>query len=201
MSSKGRKAVEAEEFYPTPRRSIEALLTSPLVTLPGGTWIEPCAGTGRIIATVNDLRKDIDWTICELQEQFKPQLSEIVRPCDTLMFGDFVHREWPFKRASVLIMNPPFSLTMQFIQAAFERAMWIVCLQRKNWFGTQGRSPFLIQHCPDDYTLSERPSFRPDGSTDSVEYSWFIWPPGDRKRRVGTLAMLDAPDGGQGSLF
>ena len=198
------KEKEAAEFYPTPSSAILPLLETDLVRLPGGRWIEPCAGTGRIIRTVNEFRADVSWIMCELQEQFDQFLRPLIRATheDALLpFGDFVHREWDLPMADVLIMNPPFSLTMQFIAAAMTRAHWVVCLQRANWFGSQARAPWLIRHCPDAYTLPERSSFRPDGQTDNCEYTWFVWPPGDRRRREGRYAMLTPTNGGQGSLF
>lgn len=205
MSAKGRgHQTEAEEFYPTPREVILALLESDLVKLPGGIWIEPCAGTGRIISTVNAHRGDVDWIICELQEEFDQYLRPLARPRSDVIapYGDFVHRRWDYARADVLIMNPPFSLTFDFVKAGLERAAWVVCLQRQGWFGTKQRSPWLAEHCPDSFQLPWRPSFRPDGSTDSCEYCWFVWPPGsDKGRREGRLAMLDRPAGGQLGLF
>ena len=65
-----------------------------------------------------------------------------------------------------------------------------------------GRSTWLQQHCPDDYTLPWRPSFRNDGKTDNCEYSWFVWPPeAIRGRRSGKVSMLLEPTGGQLGLF
>lgn len=204
MSATGRgRDVEENEFYPTPRECVYALMESPLVELPPGRWLEPCAGTGRIISAVNEIRSDIQWDICEIQEVFKPHLEAEMGPMDNLMpFGDFVHRKWNEPKAKVSIMNPPFSLTMQFVQACLERADWVVCLQRQAWFGSVGRSDWLAKHCPDSHQLSWRPSFRPDGKTDNCDYTWYVWPPGsDVERTSGVLSMLKKPLGKQTELF
>jgi hypothetical protein len=206
LSAKGRKGkqVEEAEFYPTPRPVILALLESDRVELPGGVWIEPCAGTGRIIKTVNDFRDDVDWRMVELQDQFDSYLRPLVRPGrDAILpYGDFVHREWEEPKADVLIMNPPFSLTLQFVQAGLKRARIVVCLQRQGWFGTQDRAPWLTRHCPDSNQIPWRPSFRPDGKVDNCEYSWFVWPEGsDAGRREGRICMLERPRAGQQALF
>jgi hypothetical protein len=203
VSSKGRKEVEADEFYPTDPKVVRTLLESDLVSLPGNIWIEPCAGTGRIISTVNEYRS-VHWIMCELNESFATYLDPLRRPGDTIIpYGDFVHRDWVWPYADVLIMNPPFSLTFQFVKAAGDRADWVVCLQRQGWFGTKDRSPWLRNHCPDSFQLPWRPSFRPDGGTDSCEYCWFVWPPGaiTEGRREGRIAMLDMPETGQQQLF
>lgn len=194
MSSKGRNTGNTgEEFYPTPEKSIIPILQR--LPLPGGWWIEPCAGAGAIVSAVNRRRDDVRWMLCEIDPRVGAHLEAIVRSGRDVLFpwGDFVEREWMAPIADVLIMNPPFSLTMQFLRAAFERARTVVMLQRTNWFGSQKRAPFLREHCPDQYSLPSRPSFRPDGATDSCEYSWFVWPEGGHNRRTGALIMLDDP--------
>lgn len=204
MTAQDKKdAVEQGEFFPTPRDVVYALLESPLVDLPGGRWIEPCAGTGRIISAVNDVRDDVDWTICELNEMFKPNLQKILRLNDHLLpFGDFVHRRWDHQKADVLIMNPPFKLTMQFVQAAMKRARIVVMLQRQAWFGSNDRTPWLYKHSPDRHQLGWRPSFRPDGGVDNCDYNWYVWPEGsDAGRPWGKSSMLPRPTGGQLSLL
>jgi hypothetical protein len=192
------------EFHPTPVGAILPILETDQLQLPGGIWIEPSAGTGRIIRTVNDVRDDVDWRIFELEAMFEAQLAALVRPGrDKLApFGDFVRRHWPatWSKADVLIMNPPFSLALDFVLAAFERAHHVLMLQSNNWHGSQDRAPWLRQFAPDMLTLPKRPSFRPDGQTDGVEYSWYYWPPGSRLRRSGRLIMLEPPRGGQQAL-
>jgi len=203
MSAKGRgHQTEDLEFYPTPREVVHALLQSPLLSLPNGRWIEPCAGTGRIIAAVNEII-DVSWSSCEINRGFAQFLDPIRRPQDaSTLYQDFVHAHWPHPRAHVLIMNPPFSFTHDFVKAGFERADWVVCLQRQGWFGTKERASWLQKYCPDCYQLPWRPSFRPDGNTDSCEYCWFVWPPGSSQgRREGKIAMLDRPSGGQMDLL
>ncbi len=205
MSAKGRKRKDAPatevadfEFYPTPPEAIDSLLESHLVDLPGGVWIDPCAGTGRIPRTVNAYRRDLHWILCEIDERHRETLSAIVTSGDVLLpFGDFVHREWRHPVANVLIMNPPFSHALDFVRAAFERASVVAMLQRSTWIAP-ARASFLRDHMPDVYALPKRPSFTADGGTDATEYAWFVWPDG-LKRRFGRTAMLDLPR--QRSLF
>lgn len=205
MSAKGRSYTgeTGEDFYPTPEDAILPLLETDLLALPGGVWLEPCAGTGAIVRVVNRLRSDVRWVLCELDHRVGQYLSPLMRPGDTLLpFGDFVLRDWEISTpVDVCIMNPPFEHTTAFARAALNRASTVVMLQRNSWFGSQERAPWLRQHCPDQLTLPTRPSFRPDGKTDATEYSWFHWPAGDRRRRAGMIAMLDSPKSGQKELF
>lgn len=190
MSSKGRRTGETgHEFYPTPEYAITPLLDSDLLTLPSGVWVEPCVGTGNIVRAVNRHRSDVTWHCVDIDER----VAQYV-PGATV--ADFLEME-PLKvGADVLIMNPPFSLAIDFACRATTWARWVVMLQRLNWFGSQKRRAFLQSHAPDVYVLPKRPSFRPDGQTDSIEYAWFVWSPMNSTpvtRRTGRIAMLDMP--------
>lgn len=199
MSARGRKRKDAPatevatfEFYPTPPSAILSMVESPLVFLPGGVWIDPCAGTGRIPSTVNGSRSDVTWLLCEIDERHRPALEALCRPQDTLApFGDFVIRDWPYQRADLMIMNPPFSHALDFVRAGFERAASVLMLQRLNWLAP-ARAAWLRAHQPDVYTLPTRPSFTSDGATDAAEYAWFHWPTSERRAK-GAVAMLSSP--------
>lgn len=204
MSAKGRKRKDAPptevadfEFYPTPSEAIISLVESPLVALPGGHWIDPCAGSGRIPSVINASRDDVKWTMVEIDERHRPVLRSTFRDCDSMLaFGDFVTMNWPYgKRADVLVMNPPFSHALAFVMAGFDRADIVVMLQRTNWLAP-ARASWLRRHMPNVYQLPKRPSFTGDGKTDAAEYSWFVWPTRET-RRCGVVAMLDNPRQGR----
>jgi hypothetical protein len=198
VSARGRKKADGPrtevadfEFYPTPRETVLALIDSPLLALPGGTWIEPCAGSGRINSTVNSRRDDVAWLLCEIDERHRPALDLTLRDDDVLLpFGDFVLREWPYRRADVCLMNPPFSHALAFVEVAMKRARTVVMLQRIAWM-CPARAPWLRLHAPDVYAVPKRPSFTGNGATDMAEYAWFVWPEGEHDRRLGRVAMLD----------
>ena len=194
MSSKGRKdqPENIAEFFETPAWCIESLISSDIISLPGGTWIEPCSGKGSINKTINKMRDDVDWVLAEIQEEFQPDLAKTVRiGRDKLLPAcDYLSIDWQEPIAEVAIFNPPFSITMEFIETSFKRAKWVACLQRLNFFGSLTRAPWLRKYCPDIFSFPKRASFRPDGKTDSIEYGWMIFPP-QRERREGRIAMLE----------
>lgn len=200
MSARGRRGAAAaaalalqnpHEYNPTPRTAVLPLLATDLLQLPGGTWIEPCAGDGAIVRAVRELRTDVRFKLFEVDQRHEKALRSSMRAGDDLTIGDFVMRNWRHQRYDVCIFNPPFSLTMQMLHAALDRARWVAMLQRVNWFGSQFRGPWLRSHCPDMLELEERPSFREEGGSDATEYAWFVWGPDQRVRRVGRLAILE----------
>jgi len=191
------------EFFPTERAVVHALLECPELELSGGIWIDPCAGSGRIIEATRERRDDVSWFVCELDPRFDGMLSRVLdaERDHQEPYQDFVSAPWNLPRAKVAIFNPPFSHTTDFVEAAMERAETVICLQRQAWFGSQKRAGWLREHCPDTYDLPWRPSFRPDGKTDNCEYSWYVWPNGEFNRRSGRRMMLDAPDNRQREIF
>jgi len=191
------------EFFPTEREVVHALLESDLLDLPGGIWIEPCAGTGRIIEATREVRDDVSFFVGEIDERFGPYLDRVLdKDLDHQEpFESWLESSWELPVADVAIFNAPFTLTMEFAILAMKRARTVVTLQRQAWFGSLERVPWFRDHCPDTYDLPWRPSFRPDGKKDNCEYSWYVWHEGQHDRRSGLRAMLDSPASRQLKLF
>jgi hypothetical protein len=74
----------------------------------------------------------------------------------------------------VVVTNPPFSQSLEFVEACLRRAPIVVMLLRLNWLASQKRNPFLREHTPSVYILPRRPSFTGTG-TDATDYAWFVW--------------------------
>jgi len=185
------------EFYPTPTDALLMLLESKLVRLPiFGEWLEPCAGVGRIIEVSQRLVPDARWTAVEIDRRFDDELCRVLRPGEALCAGNFLEWDWRGKLFDLCIMNPPFSLAREFVERALLCSRRVVMLQRSGWFSGTKRPPhrdeWLREFCPDKYTLPRRPSFTPNGKTDSTEYCWYDWPT-SRPRREGRHFMLDLP--------
>ena len=175
-----------DEFYPTPAWCIEAILDH-LGPLPGLRWLEPCAGNGAMVRTVDAWheRRRLPlrhWTLCELREDARQQLAFM----GDLTIGDFLTaRTHP---ADVAILNPPFSLALEFVRKCLDLAPIVVCLERLNWLASMDRSHWLREHTPDVYVLPNRPSFT-GGQTDACDYAWLVWPTARRDR--GHVEILD----------
>ena len=186
-TNRGGKRSEAD-FYPTPAWCVDRLLEA--VALPAGVWLEPAAGQGAIVKTVNARRGDVKWDVVELDARFKPTLSREVgkRAVITRSFLDVSPRDLRMP-VSVVLTNPPYSLAMPMIEHAlcFD-ASFVVMLLRLNFLASAGRATFMRMHAPDVYVLPNRPSFSGMG-TDSIEYAWFVWH-GRKRRRRGVLSVL-----------
>jgi len=180
MSATNRGAVrKAYDDYATPGWCVDRLLER--VALPGGHWLEPCAGHGAIINRVEGLRRDVTWSAVEIEQKYEPRLNEY--GCRALHIGNFLDVTkaghaygaslWP--QFDVAITNPPYFFARQFVQACLPIAKIVVMLLRINVLAGDKRHEWLSQHMPDVYVLPNRPSFTADNATDATEYAWMVW--------------------------
>lgn len=161
MSSTNGKVIE-RELYPTPSEVVDALL-SKLTFRPTDKFLEPCYGTGAIFEKV---------ALPQSQKSF----AEIEKGIDYLTTE--------FGQQDVIITNPPFSLTEEFIRKSLSELApdgTMAYLQRVNYLGSIDRLPFWFEIGFPRKTpvIVPRPRFVKGGS-DSCEYAWFIWDNGNR---------------------
>lgn len=192
MSATGRSAVRRElDNYPTPAWCVRRLLER--VDLPGGTWLDPCAGDGAIIRAARPLRPDVSWAAVEIREACRDSLRRLLPP-HRILIDDFVNSSPPVGGpTSVVIGNPPFSMADAFIRRTLE-SKWarVTCfLLRLNFLAGGKRSQYWSHWTPDVYVLPNRPSFVGEGKTDSCEYAWFVWHARELPRQTGHVSVLD----------
>jgi len=125
MSSTNGKTL-ARELYPTPDLVVNSLLCS-LTFKPNDIFLEPCRGTDAIFNKV------------KLPEQNK-KWAEISLGVDYL--------KTQFEQVDVIITNPPFSLTEEFIKKSLSELApngTMAYLQRVNFLGSKKRVPFWAE--------------------------------------------------------
>lgn len=197
MSATGRKLHSAaggketterldQDAYETPVWVVRTLLQN--VALPGGRWLEPCAGDGAIIRAVNGFVPSISWTAYEIRPGCGASLANLIG-WTNVAIADFLDVQ-PKRIGGydVILTNPPFSLAAEFVNACLPLSNCVVFLQRLNFLGGASRAPFWRSHMPDVYVLPNRPSFV-HGRTDSTEYAWFRWH-GLKERTKGDVFVL-----------
>jgi hypothetical protein len=192
-TKRGGQRSEADN-YPTPEWVPHRLLEDEFAKphLIGGRWLEPGAGDGAIIRSVNKVRSDIVWTALECREECRSDLEQAVGPNGVVLLEDYL---LPSESKlgtdyDVAIGNPPFHLAGAFIQRSLQVAHVVTLLLRVNYLASRRRASFMREFAPDTYVLPNRPSFRGQG-TDSPEYAWFMWTR-ERARSRGLLRVLAA---------
>jgi hypothetical protein len=168
MSSTNRGGQRiANDQYFTPSWCVDRLLER--VTLPGGRWLEPCAGDGAIIKAVQAARSE-RWAAIEIDEKHLPELRNV---CRTTFPGDARERVKEFTNVDVCITNPPFSIAQEILEACLATGALCVFLQRLNW--CEGLRAELFQKLkPSVYVIPDRISFV-NGKCDSVPHAWWVF--------------------------
>lgn len=199
MSATNRgRAREPGDFYRTPPYAVRRMVES--VPLPDGGWLDAGAGDGAIVRAARAFppfaSRGVRWTAVELD----PAHREALLDCAVdVVIGDFLDgsldRSWTRCPFDVCVMNPPFTLALNFVRRAMEVCKTaVVALLRLNWLaGPEERTVWTGDHVPDAYVLPDRPSFKRAG-TDATEYAWMVWrrqPDGTWYRRApGGLWLL-----------
>jgi hypothetical protein len=189
MSSTNRGSTQRHpnDFYETPpwlTRSILAELGTRLSHVRNRPLdiLEPSSGQGAMVAVLKEGFKGARFT--EYDVTGSP-------PVDFLKLDPEGHAKY-----DLIVTNPPFKDAMEFIQQAFrfrrDEKSVVAMILRLNFLGSRKRAKWLRAHPPAVYVTPRRPSFRPDGKTDSIEYAWFIWQePCHQTSRLGILSTED----------
>ncbi|WP_065187819.1 DNA methyltransferase [Shewanella woodyi] len=152
----------ARDNYPTPVNTVEALLNN-LTLRPNDKFLEPCRGTRNIFDRISLPSSQKYW-------------AEIEEGVDYLSTN--------FGQQDVIITNPPFSLTIEFIKKSLSELApdgTLAYLQRVNFLGSKCRVDFWEEIGFPNKTpvIIPRPRFV-NGGSDSCEYMWMIWDRGNR---------------------
>jgi predicted RNA methylase len=180
----------ADDFYTTPAWATDAILShlSPL-----GRVLDAGCGEGAIMARVGAFGAT-DVRGVEVHEGRAMHADAIAYT----VHGDFLALEDALNAAGeptdLIIANPPFKLAMEFVQKALALTHGgstgqVAMLLRLAFLASMKRAAFHRLWPSDVYVLPRRPSFTPDGKTDSTDYAWFVFGP----KRGGRWSVLEVP--------
>ena len=154
------------DAYYTPAWCVRRLVER--VALPGGDWLDPCAGNGALVRAF--ARPDVRWSAVELD----PAAAAQIPPDVTVDVGDYL--SWrPTRPVDVVVTNPPFSLAEAFLRKALDEAPCVAFLLRLHFLAATCRADLLRARTPDVYVLPNRPAFLGNGERDNMEYGWCVW--------------------------
>jgi predicted RNA methylase len=174
------------EHYETPAWAVEAILKREILTY---RVVDPCLGIGILANAALDADYDVhtndihDW----LTEKSDLKLDYI---------SDYLDAPQDLRdkvNGATVLMNPPFSKAVQFVEKSFEYgARKIVCFQRFAWWESAERRAFWEKNPPNRvYICGNRANcWRHDipeaerGSSSPTAHAWFVW---ERGNPSGTL--------------
>lgn len=178
MSSTNGDVIEHEN-YPTPEAAVRALL-SQLDLKADDVFLEPCCGD---LSDADGNETPCIFNLMPLDIMQK-EWAEI------RMGREFLTTDYGKRKFDVIITNPPFSLSCEFLEKCkglLAPSGTLIFLQRVNWLGSKKRYKFWERMTFPEKTpiLIPRPKFdKSKKGTDSCEYCWYIWDEGERTSRI-----------------
>lgn len=193
---KNHKEREALDYYATPPKEVTNILEVLGLDLTGANILEPCCGGGHIVEGIYKYAPRENILATDVMQRANPFL---VRDAvgDTIMYYygtkyDFLSDDYPIKHADYVIMNPPFSVIIPFVQRSLEIAdKGVLMLGRLKFVESQKRYTEIFKDnpptkiwayvdriaCYKNGDFSEKPS--------SIEaYAWFYWDKNDKSKNT-----------------
>lgn len=174
--AKAKSAREEHEYYPTPRWAIRRYVEKAAPFMPGGLWLEPSVGCGRIPSVVAEFA-NVEWATCDIDRRHRADFhDDFIKPDIIFPAGYFDH----------VMTNPPFSLAMQFACRGLVIGRAVSLLLRLGFLETRERRDFIDHTKPHLWPFPQRPGFHGTGN-DMASYAWFSWGIGE----PGGYTMLE----------
>lgn len=171
-AGRGRARLAGDRYFSPPfvlPRLIERL------PLPGGVWLDPFCGDGRLIASVSGV--DLQWRGYDLGASMAAPVREVGAEFRLGCSFERIGAE-RLRGVSVVATNPPYGgdAPERAMRSWFGLGAWLCFLLRLNWLASRRRRDLLALLRPDVFVLPDRPSFAFGGS-DACEYCWCVLPP------------------------
>lgn len=177
---------DPRDYYATPSWAVEELYRT-LPNLPQAT-LDPCAGTGALLLAAN-ARRGRRGADARGVEQDHELAALAVEAGAAVTVGDGLALSW---KGHHVIINPPYRDAATWIEKAVKEAGTVCALLRLGFLASEARLEFWKASPPRALVvLSNRPSFTPDGRTDSSDYAWFVWANSAALSRGDGLVTLD----------
>lgn len=176
---------DALDFFSTPGWAVRAVL--PHIPLSGHV-LEPGAGDGSIIRVLiahGVLPRSIRGI-----EVDNGRAVECAASTGVIVHARDFLAGVPARVADTIVCNPPFVHAEAFVRTALKSIRpggTVAMLLRLAFLESQERVALHREHPGDVLVFPRRPSFMPNGRTDSAAMAWFVWGPG----RGGRWQILD----------
>ena len=178
-----------DDFYATPHGCTEAMLRSAAPMRDATDIVEPACGDGAILDVLTPWATPVQgkWSgyregpsVAGIESD-KGRAAEARRRGHAVLVGDFLTWTIPATLGARvwIVGNPPYSLAREFVEHSLgilPTGCRVTFLLRLAFLAAQSRAHLYsgvgFHHLG---VLGKRPSFTPDGKTDSSDYAWFTW--------------------------
>lgn len=184
---------QKEDWYSTPPSEVLNILEHLQYDFSNQTILEPCCGGGHMIEGINEYFEENSQCPSKcIGTDFKDRGYTSTKW--HLEYGlDFLADDYPYDKADVIIMNPPFSIIEPFMIRALEIAQSkVIMLARTQVIEGKGRYEKIFKDNPPTYVYQYidriqcwKNGEKPTG-TSAQAYCWVIWD----KEKAGQETIL-----------
>jgi predicted RNA methylase len=193
---KNHKEREALDYYATPPEEVTNILEVMGLDLAGANVLEPCCGGGHMVEGIYKYAPRANILATDIMQRTNHFL---VRDAvgDTIMYHygtkyDYLSDDYPIEHADYVIMNPPFSVIIPFVQRSLEIAdKGVLMLGRLKFVESQKRYTEIFKDNPPTkiWTYVDRIACYKNGDfsekPSSIEaYAWFYWDKNDTSKET-----------------
>lgn len=193
---KNHKEREALDYYATPPKEVTNILEVLNLDFTGANVLEPCCGGGHMVEGIYQYNKKANILATDIMQRTNHFMTRDAVG-DTIMYHygtkyDFLADDYPIEHADYVVLNPPFSVIIPFVQRSLEIAdKGVLMLGRLKFLESQKRYTEIFQDnpptkifgyidriaCYKNGDFSEKPS--------SIEaYAWFYWDKKDTSKKT-----------------
>ena len=193
---KNHKEREALDYYATPPKEVTNILKVLDLDLPGTNVLEPCCGGGHMVEGIYQYNKKANILATDIMQRTNHFMTRDAVG-DTIMYHygtkyDFLADDYPIEHADYVILNPPFSVIIPFVQRSLEIAdKGVLMLGRLKFLESQKRYTEIFKDNPPTKVFGyiDRIACYKNGDfskkPNSIEaYAWFYWDKNDTSKKT-----------------
>ena len=196
---KNNKEREALDYYATPPQEVTNILKTMGLEITAQDYVlDPACGGGHMMKGIVDYFPRVQLTGTDIKDRTTELIKDLKENTNsTYYYGkeyDFLSNEYPVKECDYIIMNPPFSIIIPFVQHSLDIAKkGVLMFGRLQFLESVARyEKIFINNPPTDvWVYVDRVACYKNGDfstkPSSVQaYAWFYWD----KEKIGQNTNL-----------
>lgn len=196
---KNNKEREALDYYATPPQEVTNILKTMGLEITAQDYVlDPACGGGHMMKGIIDYFPRVQLVGTDIKDRTTQLIKDLKENTDsTYYYGkeyDFLSDEYPIKECDYIIMNPPFSIIIPFVQHSLDIAnKGVLMFGRLQFLESVARyEKIFIDNPPTDvWVYVDRVACYKNGDfstkPSSVQaYAWFYW----NKEKIGQNTNL-----------
>lgn len=194
---KNNKEREALDYYATPPEEVTNILKKMGLEITAqDSVLDPACGGGHMMKGIVDYFPRVNLAGTDIQDRTTSVINKLHETYGIKThYGkeyDFLSDDYPVEKCEYVIMNPPFSIIIPFVQHALDIATrGVLMLGRLQFLETEGRYSKILKDNPptEVWVYVDRIACYKNGDFSKTQnsaqaYAWFYWDKNDTSKET-----------------